>query len=121
MKESGRFVIHKHTRGTNIHRDLMLEADEGLETYRLNLSPGRLIKESCRAEKIFEHPLKFLTYEGPVNKGEGNVEIEDRGTFKVIQQQQDCIEMEMDGEILQGRFVLKYIGGDEWQFGGIKT
>jgi hypothetical protein len=117
MKESGRFVIQRHTRGGDVHWDLMLEAEEALETYRLNLSPERLTREKCPAVKIFEHRLKFLTYEGPVNKGEGNVEITESGTFKVIEQRQDYIEMEMEGEVLRGRFALKYIRDDEFLFG----
>ncbi len=117
MKDSGKFVIQKHTRGSDIHWDLMLEADEALETYRLSLPPERLMKEKSPAEKIFEHPLKFLTYEGAVNEGAGNVEITDRGTYKLLQQQQKYIEMEMDGEILEGRFELKHTGENEWLFG----
>ena len=116
MKDSGKFVIQRHTRGKKVHWDLMLEAGEALETYRLSMPPGRLMKEKCPAEKIFEHPLRFLTYEGPVNKGEGNVEIADSGTYNVIQQLQDCIEMEMDGEILRGRFALSHIRDDEFLF-----
>ncbi len=117
MKDSGKFVIQKHTRGEEVHWDLMLEAGETLETYRLSLPPGKLTQEKCSAVKIFEHPLRFLTYEGPVNKGEGNVEIAESGTYNLLQQKPDYIEMELAGEILQGRFVLSCSGEDEWVFG----
>jgi hypothetical protein len=95
----------------------MLEAGEALETYRLSLPPGQLTQEKCSAEKIFEHPLRFLTYEGPVNQGAGNVEIAERGTFNVICQKPDYTELELAGEILQGRFALRCLGEDKWQFG----
>ena len=121
MKDSGKFVIQKHTRGGDVHWDLMLEADEALETYRLGLPPERLTQEKCSAEKIFEHPPRFLTYEGSVNKGKGNVEIAESGTFNVIQQRPDYIELELSGGILQGRFALKHIREDEWVFGVVKT
>jgi hypothetical protein len=117
MKDSGKFVIQKHTKGEEVHWDLMLEAGEALETYRLSLPPDKLKQEKCPAEKIFEHALKFLTYEGPVNKGKGKVEITERGTYKQLQQKPNYIEMEMAGEILQGRFVLSCFGEDEWVFG----
>jgi hypothetical protein len=116
MKDSGKFVIQKHTRGGDVHWDLMLEAGETLETYRLSLPPEKLKQEKCSAEKIFEHPLRFLTYEGPVNKGEGNVEIAESGTYKLLQQRQDRIEIELNGEILRGRFELKHIREEEFLF-----
>jgi hypothetical protein len=119
MKANGKFVIQKHTRGGDVHWDLMLEAGEALETYRLGLPPEKLTQEKCSAEKIFEHPRRFLTYEGPVNKGEGNVEIAERGTFNVISEKSGCIELELAGEILRGRFALTCTADDKWRFGPI--
>ena len=117
MKTSGKFVIQKHTRCGEVHWDLMLEAGEALETYRLHLPPEKLMQEKTSAAKIFEHPLRFLTYEGPVNKGAGNVEIAERGNYNVIRQKPDYIELELAGEILRGRFALRCKSDDEWMFG----
>jgi hypothetical protein len=119
MKTSGKFVIQKHTRGKDIHWDLMLEAGEALETYRLILPPEKLIKETSPAVKIFEHPLRFLTYEGPVNQGQGNVKIADCGTYYAVGRESDRTELELAGQILKGRFILNRTADDEWQFGPI--
>jgi len=117
MKDSGKFVIQRHVRGEEVHWDLMLEAGEELETYRLSLPPEKLTKEKGPAVKIFEHPLRFLTYEGPVNQGKGNVEIAERGTYNVIHQRPGCTELELAGEILQGRFTLNHTGDEKGNFG----
>jgi bifunctional non-homologous end joining protein LigD len=119
MKTSGKFVIQKHTRGKDIHWDLMLETGEALETYRSTLPPEKLTKETSPAVKIFEHPLKFLTYEGSVNQGRGNVEIADRGTYHVICREPDCVNLELTGQVLTGRFILSRTANDEWQFGPV--
>ena len=119
MKASGKYVIQKHTRGEDIHWDLMLEADSALETYRLALPPEKLTKETSPAVKIFGHPLRFLTYEGPVNKGEGNVGIADRGTYNVTCQKPNHTELKITGQILQGQFILSQMADNKWQFGPV--
>ena len=119
MKTSGKFVIQKHIRGKDIHWDLMLEAGEALDTHRLTLPPEKLTKETSPAVKISEHQLKFLTYEGPVNQGRGNVEIADSGTYHVICREPDHTELELTGQILKGRFILSRTADDEWQFGPV--
>ena len=59
-----RFVVQEHTTPDGIHWDLMLEMNNVLMTYRLEKSPNRLLKEHSSAEKIADHSLKFLTYQG---------------------------------------------------------
>ena len=77
-EEDKRFVIQKHTQGKNIHWDFMLESGEALQTYRLDKAPEEVLHQTANAVRIFNHPLKFLTYQGPVNKGRGSeVEVED--------------------------------------------
>jgi hypothetical protein len=68
MENNKKFVIQKHSRGDDVHWDLMLEAGDVLETYRLAVPPEKITGKPVEAVKIFDHPLKFLTYEGSVNK-----------------------------------------------------
>ena len=81
-KNTTRFVIQKHSRGDDVHWDLMLEAGPVLETWRLDKSPQELLRSPAGAEKIFDHPLKFLTYEGPVNQGQSQACIVESGTYR---------------------------------------
>lgn len=110
------FVIQQHTKGSDVHWDFMLESAGSLQTYRLDKSPRQITQNPANAVKIFDHPLKFLTYEGPVNKGRGSVRIAESGTYKVLHQAHDRIELGLNGQILNGNFTLSHIDGDNWQF-----
>jgi bifunctional non-homologous end joining protein LigD len=111
-----RFVIQEHTTGTDVHWDFMLELGGILQTYRLDKAPSEALHLAVNATKIFDHPLKFLTYQGPVNKGRGNVRIAESGTYKMVHQAHDRIELDLSGKILKGKFTLTHIEGDNWQF-----
>jgi hypothetical protein len=115
-EEYKRFVIQKHTRGKNVHWDFMLESGESLQTYRLDKAPEEVLHQTASAVRIFNHPLKFLTYQGPVNKGRGNVQLTEAGTYQVIHRKQDQIELNLTGQILKGKFTLTHIKNDDWQF-----
>lgn len=117
MERTRGFVIQEHARGDSVHWDLMLERGEALQTYRLELPPDKLLEQSCTAVRIFDHPLKFLTYEGVVNDGEGSVRIADSGTYRLLSENEDCFGLQLTGEILKGEFALVRIEGGRWEFG----
>jgi hypothetical protein len=112
-----KFVIQQHSSETEVHWDFMLESADVLQTYRLDKDPQQLIQSIANAIKIFDHPPKFLTYEGPVNKGRGSVKIAESGSYEITHQADDRIELDLNGEILKGKFALTHIEGDYWQFG----
>jgi bifunctional non-homologous end joining protein LigD len=117
-KKQRKFVIQRHERETEpVHWDLMLESGNVLETYRISEPPEEWETVPVKAEKIFDHPLKFLTYEGSVNKGKGRVKIADGGTYRVLTKRGKQRRLEFTGSILKGGFVLSYVGRDEWEFG----
>ena len=115
-EEDKRFVIHKHTRGKDVHWDFMLQLGETLQTYRLDKAPEEVMHQTANAVKIFNHPLKFLTYQGPANKGKGNVQLIEAGTYQIIHQKHNRIELNLSGQILRGKFTLIHIKNDNWQF-----
>jgi hypothetical protein len=114
--EDKRFVIQEHTRGSEIHWDFMLEQDNVLQTYRLNKAPQQVLQSPADAVKIFDHPLKFLTYQGPVNKGRGSVRIIEAGTYRIVNNEQDRFELDLTGRILKGTFTLHRVKDDKWRF-----
>jgi hypothetical protein len=116
-RQNKKFVIQQHSTGPDVHWDFMLESDDILQTYRLDKAPSEALHLAVNATKIFDHPLKFLTYEGPVNKGRGNVRIAESGSYKIVHQAHNRIEMNLNGQILKGKFTLTHIEGDNWQFG----
>ncbi len=114
--EPRKFVIQEHATADSVHWDLMLESDNCLQTWRLDKNPAEVASHSIEAVKIFDHPLKFLTYEGPVNQGKGRVQIADVGTYEITHQTDDQIEINLPGRILKGKFTLTHIKNDQWQF-----
>ena len=112
-----RFVIQRHTRdGERPHWDLMLENGTVLETYRVSLPPEDWGVKPVEAVRIFDHPLKFLSYEGSVNKGKGRVEIADCGIYCVLEQDDKRQLLEFSGKILNGKFVMAQTKNAEWNF-----
>jgi len=109
-----RFVIHQHSTAGQTHWDLMLESGDILQTYRLDKAPADIPHGPCDAVKIFDHPLKFLTYQGPVNKGKGKVRIVETGTYQILQEKHDLIKLNLNGQILKGKSVLTHIKDDNW-------
>jgi len=93
----------------------MLEKCEALTTFRLEQPPEAASTGAVRATKIFDHPLRFLTYEGPVQKGTGKVRIVERGTCEVPVEGEDVSTLRLHGTTLQGDFTLTRIEGTSWQ------
>ena len=84
----------------------MLEWGSVLRTYRLNKAPKDAAEWPAEAVRIADHPLRFLSYQGPVNEGRGNVQIADSGTYEIISDEENRLELILNGEILNGRFEL---------------
>ncbi|MCC7168757.1 MAG: hypothetical protein IT565_14420 [Rhodospirillales bacterium] len=77
---SQRFAILTHDHPF-FHWDLLLEAGEVAWTWRLLDDPAT--EESPRSERIGDHRLMYLNYEGPVSGGRGLVTAWDVGTYRV--------------------------------------
>jgi bifunctional non-homologous end joining protein LigD len=113
---SKQFVVQEHRRGDEVHWDLMLEGQGTLATYRVPLPAEKITADPVIVEKIVDHDLKFLTYEGPVNKGLGTVRIVDSGEFEMIEKTEKTLRLHIEGKILCGEFAFERIEGDRWQF-----
>ncbi len=120
MKDK-RFVIQEHQTSEGVHWDLMLECGEVLSTFRLEQGPAQVLVQPVGAEKIFDHPLRFLSYEGPVQQGTGRVHLVERGIYHEIESQDDRLVLDLSGTILEGRFTLARIGQTEWRLSREKS
>jgi len=118
MTVGNRFVIQEHTTPDGVHWDFMLEQGDGLKTFRLEQPPQAVLDHAVRATRIFDHPLRFLMYEGPVQKGTGKVRIVDRGTCEQSGGE-DVIAFDLRGEVLRGGFTLTRVEGATWQLARI--
>ena len=110
------FVVLEHKTASEKHWDLMLESGQVLWTWRMTTHPAE-IKDSCiPAEHIFDHPLKFLTYEGPVQNETGNVKIVDKGSLKLISTGAKMLFFELEGNLLHGFYTLHQNSESLWNF-----
>ena len=119
MEEPKKFVVQRHQKQSEpTHWDLMLERGGILETYRLAQPPEEWGKRAIEAMKIFDHPLKFLSYEGSVNEGKGRVEIADCGTYRLIKKDETQQQISFAGKLFRGEFQLCLIKDDRWELRG---
>ncbi len=110
------FVIQQHTTPDGIHWDMMLEMDDCLWTWRLNTPPAEIENKPVGAERIFDHPKRFLTYEGKIQNGTGQVEIADRGFYRITEQTDISLTINFAGQILAGTFGLCRLDKkDRWE------
>ena len=96
MKSFNRYVILSHDHPTQ-HFDFMLEKEGVLQTWRLNLLPGNA---PFLAEKIHDHRLEYLEYEGPISNDRGVVKRMDRGKYEIIA----VTESFMIIQLLEGKY-----------------
>lgn len=110
-----RFVVQEHTTPEGVHWDFMIERGDVLTTFRLEEPPQAVLDHAVRAAQIFDHPLRFLTYEGSVQEGTGQVRLVDRGACHGSDAKEGLITLDLRGEILQGHFTLTRIDGPHWE------
>lgn len=107
IENPSRYVIQEHQASDGVHWDLMLQRDDCLWTWRMDRPPVKIGDAPLPLEKIADHPLRFLTYEGPVQNGTGSVRIADHGTIELTEQTPDLLTVAFDGQHLKGRFNLR--------------
>ena len=100
------FVIQEHTTPHGVHWDFMLEMENALWTWRLSTPPAEIKNETIGAERIHDHPLKFLTYEGPVQYGTGQVTIADKGIYSLTKRLENSLLIDIKGKKIKGEFAL---------------
>ncbi len=112
-----RFVLLRHELPAGAsepsHWDLMLEDGGVLLTWRLMELPTAG-GAAVAAQKLPDHRLAYLEYEGPVSGGRGEVRRVDAGEFAWVLRETGRSLIEAAGDLLRGRVALERIGGDTW-------
>ena len=93
----------------------MLESGGALRTWALAemprmSAPGR----SIDAERLADHRLAYLEYEGPVSGERGNVRRIDAGTFETLVEDDGRCEIALSGNELRGRITLRRVQDERW-------
>jgi hypothetical protein len=98
-----------------LHWDFLVERGGELAAWRLLAEPRA--GEDIPAELNPPHRLFYLDYEGPVSGGRGTVSRWDAGTCEWVSDEPDGAEIELRGEKLVGRAVLRWLRRDTaWAF-----
>ena len=107
-----RFVILEHDHPFR-HWDFFLEAGDVLKAWRLLAEPER--GRPIPAERLPDHRLIYLDYEGPVAANRGRVTRWDGGTFGWHEKTADEPMVAVTGRTVRGLVTLqRKLGGWLW-------
>lgn len=115
------YVIQKH-QARNLHWDLRLEMDGVLKSWAVPKEPPKELGIKRLAVLVDDHELDYATFEDEIPEGEygaGTVEIWDRGSYEILEQDEKKFVVDIHGEKLQGKYVLLHFakGGEKnWLF-----
>ncbi len=121
-----RFVILEHDHPV-LHWDLMLEAGDVLQSWRLAQPPELgVVIEATRsafavaqpvATALGDHRAMYLDYEGPVSGGRGTVKRWDAGEFSDdADSVPEARRLSIRGARVQGGILLAKVDGNVWRF-----
>ncbi|MCO6493244.1 MAG: 3'-phosphoesterase [Phaeodactylibacter sp.] len=127
-RKKNQFVIQKHDAG-NLHYDFRLQVGGVLASWAVPKGPSADPSEKRLAMRTEDHPLSYGNFEGVIPQGEygaGTVLIWDRGRFRNLREEKEEKDMEasledgkvevwLEGEKLQGGYVLIRTGKDNGQ------
>jgi DNA polymerase Ligase (LigD) len=109
-----RFVILEHDH-PDLHWDLMLEAGDILQTWRLAQAPDG--SQPIDATALGDHRVVYLDYEGPVSGNRGTVKRWDAGSFTDdADSTAERRRLLMHGKRVHGSVVLERWKGEMWRF-----
>ena len=111
-------LLHEPAGGRGeVHYDLLIESPgsatgpgEGVcLTWSFARPPARR-PQRCR--RIFDHPSRFLTYEGPLREGLGRVHRHDAGTCQLNGDPDETLVLTLTGDTISGTFGLQRLSAD---------
>jgi hypothetical protein len=112
--EMPRFVILEHDHPI-LHWDLMLEAGDALQTWRLAAPP--VIGATIEATALGDHRHAYLDYEGPVSGGRGSVKRWDAGEFSEEAGSTPTVRrFRFHGTRVSGSVCLEQVVGAAWRW-----
>lgn len=118
-REGNTFVVQEHD-ARRLHFDLRLERMGVLKSWAVPKSIPLETGEKRLAVETEDHPLEYGSFEGVIPAGQygaGTVKIWDKGSYQLKAWENDKIEFILNGQKLQGRYVLarfKKAGDKEW-------
>ena len=97
------------------HWDLLLEAEGALLTWRLAELPDAAALTApwtLAAERLPDHRLLYLDYQGPISNDRGFVEQVDAGPLKWLERAANSLRFCLQGRRWNGEFTLRQPAGE---------
>ncbi|HCM77113.1 MAG TPA: hypothetical protein DIS90_12070 [Cytophagales bacterium] len=116
--ESGgsNFVVHRH-HATNLHYDLRLEQDGVLKSWAVPRGLPPLPGVKRLAVQTEDHPMKYLTFDGKIPKGQyggGDMWIYALGKYQITKDKKDGFYFRLSSKELNGEYRIYKIKQKEW-------
>ena len=111
-----RFVVQEH-HARSLHWDFRLEKDGVLVSWAVPKGVPMDPKKNHLAVHVEDHPLDYINFAGDIPAGEyggGQVSIWDRGTYETYKWSDREVMVTLNGERVQGRYVLFKTNGKNW-------
>lgn len=114
------YVIQKHD-STHVHYDMRLEMNGVLKSWAIPKTPPTEKGIKRLAIQTEDHPIEYANFEGIIPEGSygaGSVEIWDKGTYIIEENEEDKLVICIYGNKLEGRYCLIQLKGQEknWLF-----
>ncbi len=114
------FVIQQHQQQLQqqpqlIHWDLMLRTGSVLATWQIPEPPQNWPKKTITCTRIFDHHLKYLTYQGPLSDNRGHVKIAAAGQYHPLQITENLWQLTLTGDNINGKLTLQLLKLDQWK------
>ena len=110
-----RYVALEHRSAQGSHCDFLMERQGRLAAWRIGSLEELTAGGAVLAEKLPDHRLDYLDYEGPVSNGRGAVRALARGSLAELQWSDELIRVELVGD-LSGVLTAGKLGETLWQF-----
>lgn len=111
-----RFVVLRHElppgQARRSHYDLLVERGDALAAWALDDWPTA--GQATAALRLPDHRRDYLTYEGPVSGGRGQVTRLDEGSCKLLAVLEGEWTLQLRGKRWQGELNLRRDDGERW-------
>ena len=121
--DGNRFVIQRH-HASRLHYDLRLEKDGVLLSWAIPRGMPPLPGIKRLAVQTEDHPLKYLTFEGEIPKGEyggGMMWIFANGRYEITKEKKNGFYFRLSGNLINAEYRIHLMKGKEWLLERVDT
>lgn len=118
-----RFVIQRH-HASNLHYDLRLEQDGVLKSWAIPRGMPPLPGIKRLAVQTEDHPLKYLSFEGEIPKGEyggGMMWVYATGQYEVTKEKKEGFYFRLSGKEVSAEYRMHLMKDKEWLLERVDT